>query len=87
VARSNENNKEHRMTESQETPPPESFTKEELKRAMKAFKKRLKMTRLDDESRLGYGPMSGGGGGASWPSRHPTSIPWPCGKNWSGKAS
>ena len=50
------------MTESQETPPPESFTKEELKRAMKAFKKRLKVTRLDDESRLGYGAMSGGGG-------------------------
>ncbi len=50
------------MTESQETPPSESFTKEELKRAMKAFKKRLKLTRLDDESRLGYGPMSGGGG-------------------------
>ena len=39
------------------TPP----SKEELKRALKAFKKRLKVTRLDDESRLGYGPMSGGG--------------------------
>ncbi len=50
------------MTESQDTPPPESFTKEELKRAMKAFKKRLKVTQVDDESRLGYGPMSGGGG-------------------------
>ena len=49
------------MTESQEIPPPDSFTKEELKRAMKAFKKRLKLTRLDDESRLGYGPMSGRG--------------------------
>ena len=50
------------MTESQDTPPPESFTKEELKRALKAFKKRLKLTRLDDESQVGYGPMSGGGG-------------------------
>ena len=40
--------------------PPEAFDKEELKRAMKAFKKRLKLTRADDESRLGYGPMSGG---------------------------
>lgn len=50
------------MTESQETPPSESFTKEELKRALKAFKKRLKLTRADDESRLGHGPMSGGGG-------------------------
>jgi hypothetical protein len=28
---------------------------------MKAFKKRLKLTRLDDESRLGHGPMSSGG--------------------------
>lgn len=33
---------------------------EELKKALKAFKKRLKVTRLDDESRLGHGPMSGG---------------------------
>lgn len=36
-------------------------TEEELKKALKAFKKRLKVTRLDDESRLGHGPMSGGG--------------------------
>lgn len=49
------------MSESQATPPPESPSKEELKLALKAFKKRLKMTRLDDESRLGYGPMSNGG--------------------------
>ncbi len=34
---------------------------EGLRRAMKAFKKRMKLTRLDDESRLGHGPMSGGG--------------------------
>jgi hypothetical protein len=33
----------------------------QLKNAMKAFKKRLKLARLDDESRLGHGPMSGGG--------------------------
>jgi hypothetical protein len=33
----------------------------QLKSAMKAFKKRLKMSRLDDESRLGRGPMSSGG--------------------------
>ena len=36
-------------------------TEEDLKKALKAFKKRLKLTRLDDESRLGHGPMSGGG--------------------------
>ncbi len=40
---------------------PEPPSKEELRLAMKAFRKRLKLTRLDDESRLGYGPMSGGG--------------------------
>jgi hypothetical protein len=32
-----------------------------LKSAMTAFKKRLKAMRLDDESSLGRGPMSGGG--------------------------
>lgn len=31
-----------------------------LKRAMKAFRKRLKLTRLDEESKLGVGPLSGG---------------------------
>ena len=31
-----------------------TFTKETLKRALKALKKRLKVTRLDDESRLGH---------------------------------
>lgn len=36
---------------------------EELKKAMKAFRKRLKLTRLDDESRLGRSPLTGGGTG------------------------
>lgn len=36
-------------------------TEEDRKKALKAFKKRLKLTQLDDESRLGHGPMSGGG--------------------------
>ena len=31
-----------------------------LKAALKAFKKRLKLTRLDDASRIGHGPMSSG---------------------------
>lgn len=35
-------------------------SEEDLKKALKAFKKRLKLTRLDDESRIGHGPMSGG---------------------------
>ena len=38
-------------------------TDEELKRAYKAFKKRLKLTRLDDESRLGRSPLTGGSTG------------------------
>lgn len=34
---------------------------EELKKALKAFKKRLKLTRLDEDSRLSHGPLSGTG--------------------------
>ena len=51
------------MTDPETTPPPSPPppSKEELQAAMKAFRKRLKLTRLDDESRLGYGPMSTGG--------------------------
>lgn len=66
------------MTDPQETPPPELFPKEELKRAMKAFKKRLKVTRVDDESRLGHGPMSGGGGSSivaiTPPNQYPKAV-------------
>lgn len=36
------------------------LTPQYLKQAMKAFKKRLKLTRLDEESGLGGGPFSGG---------------------------
>jgi hypothetical protein len=39
------------------TPQP---TPEELKRAFKAFRKRLKMTRLDAESSIAGGPLSSG---------------------------
>jgi len=47
------------MTESGLSPaqPP---APEELKRALKAFKKRLKLTRLDEESKFNVGPMSSG---------------------------
>jgi hypothetical protein len=34
---------------------------DEMKKALKAFKKRIKLTRLDDDSRIGHGPMSSGG--------------------------
>ncbi len=33
---------------------------EELKKAIKAFKKRLKLTRLDEESQLSRRPVTGG---------------------------
>ena len=48
------------MTEPEAPTPPDAFSKEELKRAYKAFKRRLKLTRLDDESKLGGGAMTGG---------------------------
>lgn len=51
---------------------------DDLKQALKAFKKRLKLTRLDAESKVGHGPMSGG---ANWgieaitpPNTYPRSI-------------
>lgn len=34
-------------------------TEEELKKALKAFKKRMKLTQLDDDSRLGHSPLTG----------------------------
>jgi hypothetical protein len=39
-------------------------SKEDLKHAFKAFKKRLKVTRLDEESKLNYRPTSSGQGSA-----------------------
>ena len=48
------------MPESEPSLPSDSPTPEELRKAMKAFKKRLKLARLDDESSLGRGPMSSG---------------------------
>jgi hypothetical protein len=41
-------------------PNSQPFTPQELKAALKAFKKRLKLTCLDDQSRIGVGPMSSG---------------------------
>ncbi len=39
---------------------PTGPTSEDLKRALKAFRKRLKLTRLEEESKIGGGPLSGG---------------------------
>ena len=44
-----------------EAASPSGLDPAKLRNAMKAFKKRLKLTRLDDESRLGHGAMSSGG--------------------------
>ena len=51
---------------------------QELKLALKAFKKRLKLTRLDADSRIGVGPLSSG---ANWgieaimpPNQYPRAI-------------
>lgn len=41
-------------------PAPGTPTPQDLKAAMKAFKKRLKLTRLEDESRIGGSPLSSG---------------------------
>lgn len=63
---------------SEPTPPADAPLPPELKLALKAFKKRLKLTRLDAESRIGVGPMSSG---ASWgivaivpPNQYPRSV-------------
>lgn len=44
----------------QETAPSIDIPHETRKMAMRAFRKRLKLTRLDHESKLGVGPMSSG---------------------------
>jgi hypothetical protein len=44
------------------TMPDATPTPQDLKAALKAFKKRLKLTRLDAESNLGGGPLSSGRG-------------------------
>ena len=48
------------MAETEPSSPSDSPTPEELRKAMKAFKKRLKLARLDAESSLGRGATSSG---------------------------
>jgi hypothetical protein len=46
---------------STDNPTPEGApSKEDLKRAFKAFRKRLKLTQLDADSKIAGGPLSGG---------------------------
>ena len=47
-------------TDSGAAPQPGTPDNDTLRDALKAFKKRLKLARLDDESSLGRGPMSSG---------------------------
>lgn len=58
---------------SQAAPPAEV-----LKAAYKAFKRRLKLTQLDDSSRIGRGPMSSGHGssiaGITPPDQYPAEV-------------
>ena len=53
-------------------------SKQELKAAMKAFRKRLKLTCLDDQSKIGVGPMSSGQQssivGITPPNQYPQSV-------------
>jgi hypothetical protein len=52
-----------KMEEKDTQVPSEDISPEILRRAMKAFKKRLKLTALDEDSRLGKGAFSGGSQG------------------------
>ncbi|MGB7324636.1 MAG: hypothetical protein WBD31_07180 [Rubripirellula sp.] len=61
----------------EQTAPPEPVppTKEELQLALKAFRKRMKLMQLDEESRLGHGPMSSGQRSAIAAIRPPDQFP------------
>jgi hypothetical protein len=48
------------MAEPHPPSPNDPPTADEIRDAFKAFKKRLKLSKLDDESSLGRGPLSGG---------------------------
>jgi hypothetical protein len=56
---------------------PAGPTPEELKAAFKTFKKRLKLTRLDHESRISGGPLTGRSSSIvaiSPPNQYPTAV-------------
>ena len=58
--------------------PDQPPSAEVLKAALKAFRKRLKVTRLDHDSRIGRGPMSSGQtsiiDGITAPDQYPRSV-------------
>jgi len=55
--------------------PEDMMAPENLRRAMKAFKKRLKLTRLDDESSLGHGSIDKSRGAGITAVRPPDRYP------------
>ncbi len=57
--------------------PEDPLSAENLRRAMKAFKKRLKLTRLDDESGLGHGSVDRSRGSGIVGIRPPDNYPQP----------
>ena len=57
--------------------PEEEISPETLRRAIKAFKKRLKLARLDDESGLGHGSADKGYGSGIVAIRPPDRYPQP----------
>jgi len=63
---------------SPDTPQSPAPDKRQLKAALKAFKKRLKLTCLDDQSRIGVGPLSGGNAssivGITPPDQYPEEV-------------
>ena len=66
------------MSETAPTPANDALSPEILKQALKAFRKRLKLTRLDFDSKLGYGPMTKGGAsgivGIAPPNQFPAAV-------------
>ena len=74
------------MSDVPQNPPPAAAPEtatgapsaETLKAALKAFKKRLKLTQLDSDSRIGRGPMSSGSAsriaGITQPNQYPREV-------------
>ncbi len=65
------------MEEHNEQEPGVDLSPENLKRAFKAFKKRLKLTALDEDSHLGHGPFSSGAAGVCAiqpPNQYPAEV-------------
>ena len=72
------------MSENPESPPPAATpatpagpSPETLKAAFKAFKKRIKVTQLDQDSRIGKSPLTSGRSvilSISPPNQYPTSV-------------